>query len=373
LTITITRIAISPLQFRPTHRLAVHPRTIGLAARRQNAESLACEACAGERSSAPSAAMTMAPRLKSRLRAVQWDPLYWVRVSLLTLGRALTRLWGRDVMLYTGGVSFFSLLAIFPALAILISLYSLLSDPAQAAREGEVLARVIPAGARDIVSSELVRLARAPHAAMTTQGAFALLVGLYAAHRGFKAMLAGLSFIHDEDEPMGFVGFNLLALVVLVATFALLAVVSAAFFGLRVMGSAFDLRPLRGVSWLYSEWTWASVAMTLGMSLIYRWAMSRRPVNWRASLLGGFAAAGLCLFASWATAFYVEQIAHLGATYGSIATVVVFLIWLSWNVNAIFFGGALATEVEIAIDAHAGRMALEDLRGAEPMVSRPRN
>src|SRR6185437_14118275 len=95
LTITITRIAISPLQFRPTHRLAVHPRTIRLAARRQNAESLACEACAGERSSAPSAAMTMAPRLKSRLRAVQWDPLYWVRVSLLTLGRALTRLWGR--------------------------------------------------------------------------------------------------------------------------------------------------------------------------------------------------------------------------------------------------------------------------------------
>lgn len=312
-----------------------------------------------------------APRFISGVRAVAWDPIHWLRVGLKTLGLALTRLWGRDVMLYTGGVSFFSLLAIFPALAIMITLYSLLSDPAQAARVGEILAGVIPAGARDIVQAELVRLAHAPHAAMSAQGVFALLVGLYASHRGFKAMLAGLSFIHDEDEPHGFVGFNLMALVVLVATFAMLAVVSAVFFGLRVLGSAFELRPLRGVSWLYSEWTWASVFMTLGMSLIYRWAMSRRPVDWRASLMGGLSAAVLCLFASWATAFYVEQIAHLGATYGSIATVVVFLIWLSWNVNAIFFGGALATEVEIAIDAHALPPALTDERGAEPMVSPP--
>jgi membrane protein len=313
------------------------------------------------------------PRFISRLRAIQWDPLYYLRISLLTLGRALTRLWGRDVMLYTGGVSFFSLLAIFPALAILVSLYSLLSNPAQAAREGELLAQVIPAGARDIVQQQLVRLAHAPQGAMSTQGGFALLIGLYAAHRGFKAMLAGLSFIHDEDEPMGFVGFNLLALVVLIGTFALLGVVSAVFFAFRVMGSAFDLRPLRGVSWLYSEWTWSSALMTLGMALIYRWAMSRRPVNWRASLMGGLSAAVLCLFASWAIAFYVQQAARLGATYGSIATVVVFLVWLSWNVNAIFFGGALATEVEIAIDTHAARSLLSDLRGAEPMASPPGN
>jgi membrane protein len=157
----------------------------------------------------------------------------------------------------------------------------------------------------------------------------------------------------------------------LVATFALLGLVSAAFFGLRVMGSAFDLRPLRGVSWLYSEWTWSTALMTLGMSLIYRWAMSSRPVDWRASLLGGFTAAVLCLFASWATAFYVEEIASLGATYGSIATVVVFLIWLSWNVNAIFFGGALATEVELAIDEHCAQLAIEDQRGERPIASPP--
>ena len=177
-----------------------------------------------------------AVRIISRLRAAQWDPPLLAEVSLQILGRALTRLWGRDVMLYTGGVSFFSLLAIFPALAILITLYSLFSSPLQAEREGEALALVIPEGARDVVQQELIRLAHAPHVAMSAQGAFALLIGLYASHRGFKALLAGLSFIHDEDKPRGFVGFNVMALVVLIATFAILAVVSAAFVGLRVMG-----------------------------------------------------------------------------------------------------------------------------------------
>jgi membrane protein len=98
--------------------------------------------------------------------------------------------------------------------------------------------------------------------------------------------------------------------------------------------------------------------------------MSRRPVGWSASLVGGLAAASLCLFASWAIAFYVEGIAHLGATYGSLATVIVFLIWLSWNVNAIFYGGALATEVELAISAHRPKAPIPDLRGAKVVIPR---
>ena len=312
-------------------------------------------------------------RMIGRLRAVHWDPLYWLRVSLQTLGRALTRLWGRDVMLYTGGASFFIMLAIFPALAILITVYSLLANPDQAAAQVETFSLLIPAGGRAIVQDQLVRLAKAPHVAMSTQSGFALLIAIYAAHRGIKALLAGLSFIHDEDEPHGFVGFNLMALGVLIVAFAAVFAITAAFFGIRLLGAAFDLRPLHGASWLFSEWTWASAGMTVAMGLIYRWVMSRRPVDWRASILGGAAAAALCLFASWAVAFYVEQIAHLGATYGSIATVIVFLIWLSWNVNAVFFGGALATEVELSIDRHLAPKLLPDQRGADAIVSPPEN
>jgi len=304
-------------------------------------------------------------QLIRRIRARDFDPVHGLRLGLTVLGKALSRLWGRDVMLYNGGVSFFIMLAIFPALAIVMGLYSLLSDPARVAAQGEALARVMPDAARFILQGELVRLSRAPPETVSVQSGVALLVGVYASHRGFKALLAGLSFIHDEDKPRGFVGFNLLALAVLIAALAALAVLSTVFFGFRILGETFDLRPLRGAPWLYSEWTWASAGMTLGMALIYRWAMSREPVEWRASLIGGAAAAGLCIFASWALGYYVEDIAELGVTYGSVATVVIFLIWLSWNVNAVFFGGALATEIELAANRRRVPLASElgGLRG----------
>jgi membrane protein len=252
-------------------------------------------------------------------------------------------------MLYTGGVSFFVMLAIFPALAIAIGLYSLLSDPARVTEQAEMIAKVMPDAARLIFQSELVRLAQAPQGAVSFQSGLALLIGGYASHRGFKALLAGLSFIHDEEHQRGFVSFNLLALAVLIAAFGLMACLSLAFFAFRILGQTLDLRPLRGTLWLYSEWFWASAGMAIGMTLVYRWAMSREPVAWIASAAGGIAASALCIFASWGLGFYVEQIVQLGATYGSVASVVIFLIWLSWNVNALFFGGALATEAEIAL------------------------
>jgi membrane protein len=280
---------------------------------------------------------------------IDLDPVHWARATLEVLGKALKRLWGRDVMLYVGGVSFWIMLAVFPLLVIVIGLYGMLSAPEQVAGQAEVLAGMLPAGARGIFRSELERLAHAPSVALSSQSVVALIIGAYAAHRGFKALLAGLSFIHDEENQRGFISFNIMALVVLIAALVLIGVVSFAFLGIRVMALALDFKPLAGMSWLFSEWTWTSIGLVLAMTLIYRFAMAREPVAWRASLAGGVASAVLGLCFSWLCAFYVEQIAHLGATYGSVATVVVFLIWLSWNVNALFFGGALATEMEFAL------------------------
>ncbi|MGR4863858.1 YihY/virulence factor BrkB family protein [Caulobacter sp. LARHSG274] len=290
------------------------------------------------------------PQDRIRFRDLDLDPIHWVREILRVLGLALQRLWGRDVMLYVGGVSFFILLAVFPGLAILIGLYSLMLTPEQAVSQADKLAYLMPSGARPIFQSEMARLAHAPEQAISAQSAVVLVIGVYAAHRGFKALLAGLSFIHDEEDQRGFFGFNLMALVVLVCAFGLLFVMSGVFLTFRLLSSTLDLRPLAGVSWIQSEWTWASLGLLVGMTLVYRYAMSRAPVGWRAAMAGGLAAAILCVFMSWASAFYVEQVAHLGATYGSISAVIIFLIWLSWSVNAVFFGGALATEMEIALD-----------------------
>jgi membrane protein len=289
------------------------------------------------------------PMDRPRLGSLDHNPTHWAAAGAQLAVRAVRRLLGRDVMLYTGGVSFFALLAGFPALAILLGAYRLLVNPQTAELQAAAFAQLLPPGAHTLFENEALRLAQAPTGQVSAQSIAALLIGLYATHRGFKALIAGLSFIHDEAKPRGFLGFNILAFIALLAAFAFLGALSGVFLTVRLLAATLHLEPLKGVAWWASEWMWASVGLTFGLTLIYRYAMASRPVAWRAALVGGAVAAALSLVASWAGALYVRQFAHFGATYGSIAAVVVMLIWLSWNVNAVFYGAAVATEIELLV------------------------
>ena len=113
------------------------------------------------------------------------DPAHWVRLTVSVAGKSLSRLWGRDVMLYVGGVSFWAMLAAFPAIAIGMGLFGLLMDPDKIAQRAESLTGLMPPGAQHLFESELVRLAHAPLQAVSAQSALAIIIGGYAAHRGF--------------------------------------------------------------------------------------------------------------------------------------------------------------------------------------------
>jgi len=265
-------------------------------------------------------------------------------------------------MLYTGGVSFFALLAIFPAIAILIGFYKAVLSIGQVSEQAKALADVVPSAARTLFLHEIDRLSSASARTISTQSALALIIGAYAAHRGFKALLAGLNLIHDEKNPHGFFRFNLLAFLVALAAFVLITVISGAVVTSRLLahahaGDAVGLvaLPLHGL--------WPAIGLSIGLTMLYRYAMSHETrVAWQPALIGGLIATAMSSFFSWLCTIYVEQIVHLGATYGSVGAVVVLLIWLSWNVNAIFYGGALATELELLAKAKA------DKRGAEQMA-----
>ncbi len=276
--------------------------------------------------------------------AVRWaTPMLWT-----ARGPAFTRSWGRDVMLYTGGVSFFALLAVFPAIAILIGFYKVVLSIGQVSEQAAALADVMPHAARAIFQQEIERLASASARTVSAQSFFALVIGGYAAHRGFKALLAGLNLIHDETEPHGFFKFNLLAFFVALFAFALFTVVSGAVVTSRLLEHTGPGVPTGG-GWLSLDGLWPAVGLAIGLTMLYRYAMSHRtPVAWVPSIAGGLVATVMSTISSWLCAIYVEQIAPLGATYGSVGAVVVLLIWLSWNVNAIFYGGAFTTEMEIA-------------------------
>ncbi len=274
----------------------------------------------------------------------QFSPVGCIRLC----GRAFARSWGRDVMLYTGGVTFFALLAMFPAIAILIGFYKAVLSIGNVSEQVAAMAETVPTAARALFLAEVERLSEGSFRAISTQSAIALAIGGYAAHRGFKALLAGLNLIHDEKEPHGFFKFNLLAFLVALAAFFLFTVVSGAVVTWRLIEHAYATEPVSRIMVPFDN-LWTSAGLWLGLTMLYRYAMSHRTrVMWPAAIVGGFFATAMSGLFSWMCAIYVEQIVHLGATYGSVGAVVVLLIWLSWNVNAIFYGGALATELELS-------------------------
>ncbi len=317
--------------------------------------------------------MVLAGQGRTRLAVVSERAAQTGWMCLGIVKRAALRCWGRDVMLYVGGVSFFALLALFPAVGLLIGFYSAVFTPEQAEMQTQAFAQLMPEGARGLVEHQLHHLAATSARTISVQSGLALIIGAYAAHRGFKALLAGLTFIHDEEEPWGFLRFNFIAFVVAIGSFVMATSLSGLIIASRIVKTEAHLRTGETFSWFTNEWLWVTLFLVFGLTCLYRWAMSHSgTVIWRAAIIGGVTATFLAVCASAASAFYVNQIMHLGATYGSIATVIVFLIWVSWNVNAVFFGGALATEVEIVLDAYNARRRAEAMPPeASPGLSSP--
>jgi len=294
-------------------------------------------------------------------------PHDWGRLAVKAFGRS----WGRDVMLYTGGVSFFALLAVFPAIAILIGFYKAVLATGPVSQQAAALADAMPHAARAIFMAEIDRLAGASAKTVSAQSVFALVIGAYAAHRGFKALLAGLNLIHDETEPHGFFKFNLLAFFVALFAFALFTVVSGAVVTARILDQANRALEGGGGGSLAFDTILPALGLAIGLTALYRYAMSHRDrVEWRPAIVGGLIATGLSMISSWLCAIYVEQIAPLGATYGSVGAVVLLHIWLSWNVNAIFYGGAFATEMEIAGRSRGAPQLDSGAEDADPRVIR---
>lgn len=250
----------------------------------------------------------------------------------------------RDVMLFAGGVSYFGLLAVFPAIAVAVSLYGLVATPEQAQQQASLLAFLLPPGAKDLVVGQLAQLQASSFQILSIQGLAAFLIAVYGATRGMKALMAGLNRISEDEDFRGVLHFNLFAAgVTLLAILGALAA-SAFMLAVPVVLKALPVDLEAGERVLRSEWIWAGLSMAGAFALLYRFAMARSRIPWRAALFGSCVATGLCLGASRGVTVYVTEIADFGATYGSIGAVVALLLWIYFMSYAVFFGGALAAE-----------------------------
>jgi Virulence factor BrkB len=148
-----------------------------------------------------------------------WKDIFWRVYASVNDNRLLA--------VAAGGV-FYSLLAIFPAIAAFVSLYGLIADASTIDSHLSLAAGVFPAGAVDILHEQIARLTAKGDAKLSLGFITGLAVALWSANAGMKAIIDALNVVYDEKEKRSFIKLNLLSLLfTLVAILSLMIALAA--------------------------------------------------------------------------------------------------------------------------------------------------
>lgn len=273
---------------------------------------------------------------------------------------------GRDRLpRVAGGVTFYALLAIVPALGVFVSLYGLFADIGQVQRQLDQMATVIPADVVSIVGEQMKRLAVERRANLSIAFAVSLALSVWTASNATRALVDGVNIAYDELEKRNVI--QLMA-VTYAATFGLLVfmilvtgVLVAAPIVLRMVGLG-EFEPI----WVPLRWAILLAAAAAAFTMLYRYGPCRSLARWRWVAPGGAFASVLWLGGSLGFSWFLNNVANYDATYGSLGAVIGFMMWIWFSVMVVLLGAELNAEIEhqTALDSTTGPEQPLGQRGA---------
>jgi membrane protein len=248
------------------------------------------------------------------------------------------------ILANAASVAFYGLLALFPAIAALVSVYGLFADPAAIQQHLADLAGVFPGGAIDVVGDQLKRLTAQPPHALGLGFAVGLLVSLWSANGGIKALFDALNVVYGEKEERGFFHLNAVSLAFTLTVIAFLILALSAIIAVPV---ALDYLPefLGGILAL-ARWPVLLLIVAVALAAMYRWGPSRSEPRWRWVSWGSAAAAIAWLALSALFSWYAANFGNFNKTYGSLGAVIGLMLWMWLSVIVILVGGKLNAEME---------------------------
>src|SRR6202008_5019460 len=119
--------------------------------------------------------------------------------------RGYSNIGDHRIMALAAGMTYYSLLAIFPALAALVALYGIFADPSTIARHLDQLGGVVPGGAIGIAREQLSRVASKGSQTLGLTFLIGLGVSLWSANAAMKSLFDTLNIVYREDEKRGFI------------------------------------------------------------------------------------------------------------------------------------------------------------------------
>jgi len=250
------------------------------------------------------------------------------------------------VLAVAGGVTFYGLLSLFPAITVLVSLYGLISDPASISEHLQMLGTLLPQGALSIIGEQVTRITEGDQSKLSVAAIAGLVVALWSANAAMKAMMDALNIAYGAEEKRGFFKLNLVSLGFTLSAIIALIVLIVAIAAVPLILQLFNIGILADMLLWAGRWPLIFVLMMAGLAVLYRYGPSRPDAPWRWITPGSlFATLGLVVF-SMLFSWYAANLANYNETYGSLGAVIGFLTWMWLSAIIVIVGAELNAEID---------------------------
>ncbi|KAB0267644.1 YihY/virulence factor BrkB family protein [Microvirga brassicacearum] len=262
----------------------------------------------------------------------------------------LYRLWNEvsedRVGTVAAGTTFFLLLAIFPALAALVSLYGLVADPVTMADHVADMKGYVPAAVIDLVGQELQRLNQNRGTALSIGFVSGILIALWSANNGVRALFDALNVAYDETEKRGFFKLLLTSLCFTLGGLAFAIVLLNVVIGVPLIVRFLQLGTIGELLVTILPALVLFAVALLGLAMLYRFGPSRARPKWRWVTAGSLGAAVVWLVFSVLFSWYLSKWTDYSATYGSLGAIIGVMMWIYLSLWVVLVGAELNAEIE---------------------------
>jgi len=269
------------------------------------------------------------------------------------------------VPLLSAGVAFYAMLAIFPAIIALVTIYGLVADPAQVENQIEGMVDAVgPAG--EVIGDQMSAIVETSSAALSF-GLIASLLGvLWTASSGMQGLIKAINVAYNEPEKRSF--FRLRGMALLMSLGAIVFVILAIFL-IGVVPVVMGFLGLGGAGQILAEagrWVLLVGAVILFLGIAYHFAPDRAPPKWRWVSPGSVVATVIWLVGSVLFSVYVNNFGNYNETYGTLGAVIILLLWLFLTSFVVLLGAEINAEMELQTekDTTRGEPAPRGQRGA---------
>ena len=265
-----------------------------------------------------------------------WKDILWRSYVAMNANRLLA---------IAGGVAFFVLLAIFPAITALVSAYDLFFNAATITNHLSLMRDVVPDNVLGLVREQGERTAS--HGGTLSIGIIAgILVAFWSAMSGVKAVIDALNVIYEQREQRSFIKLNAMALIFTLGGFAGFLVVIAAVVVLPLALSSVGLANATATLMRVLRWPALFVILLVSLSVLYRYAPDRRTPRWQWVSIGSLIATVMWIVVTYLFSWFLANFANYNATYGSLGAVVGLMMWLWISTIVVLLGAELNAEIE---------------------------